>query len=234
MTIKQFIKEIKFNDLQPMQDGVGHYANVGFEFSNTVFPEDNDLIKSNMEVIQNIPKYSTLAIAGVVTKAVQLMPENQVYLNIGYLFGYSLFAGMVGNNNKTCIGVDNFSDSVDCSSDFHKYWKKMMVHNQKSKFYEMDYKEYLNNIHKEQIGVYYYDAIHTREDQYNALVMAEKFLVSGSIVIIDDINIEPMKTSTERFIKEREDLYETLFIAETFGNGHPTWWNGIYVFRKKV
>ncbi len=59
MDIEQFVQKIKFNDLQPMQNGVGRYANVDFEFSNTVFPEDNDLIKSNIEIIKNIPKYST-------------------------------------------------------------------------------------------------------------------------------------------------------------------------------
>ncbi len=135
---------------------------------------------------------------------------------------------MLGNENKICIGVDNFSDPIgSLSRSFYGFWERMKTFNQKSKFYEMDYVKYLENVHREKIGVY------SREDQYNALVMAEKFFALGCVIIIDDTNIEPIRTSTEQFIKEREDLYETLFIANTCFNGHPTWWDGIFIFRKK-
>ncbi len=234
MDIEQFIQGIKFKDIQPMQDGVGHYANVGFEFSNTVFPEEDNIIKNKLGFLKQVPKYCTITIAGVINKAVQLMPEDQVYLNIGSFFGYSLFAGMLGNKNKSCIGIDNFSDPSGDSHNFHTFWETMKKFNQISKFYEMDYVDYLKNVHKEQIGVYYYDAIHHFADQYRALDVAEKFFAPGCIVLIDDINCNDPRNATDLFLKERGDLYETLLFANTSGNGHPTWWNGIYIFRKKI
>ncbi len=231
MDIKQFIQGIKFKDIQPMEDR--GYADPPLEFPNTIFPEEDDVMKTKLNLLRNVPKFSTLAIAGIINKAVQLMPEDQVYLNIGCLFGYSLYAGMLSNSNKICIGVDDFSDSSGGSRAFHSLWNLMKRFNQKSKFYEMDYKNYLNNIHKEQIGVYYYDAIHTFADQYRALDVAEKFFAPGCVVLIDDINCIDPKNATDQFLKERGNLYETLFIANTAGNGHITWWNGLYVFSKK-
>ena len=232
MNIKQFIQGIKFKDIQPMEDR--GYADPPLEFSNTIFPDEgDDILKTKLALLKQVPKYCTLAIAGIVNKAVQLMPEGQVYLNIGCLFGYSLFAGMLGNKNKICIGVDDFSDLSGHPPAFYCYWEVVKTHNQKSRFYKMDYRDYLENVHKEQIGVYYYDAVHHFADQYRALVVAEKFFAPGCIILIDDINTNDPKNATDQFLKERGDLYETLLLINTAGNGHLTWWNGIFVFRRK-
>ncbi len=241
MDIKQFSQGIRFRELQPMDDPTNFYANMPYEFYNTVFPEDDTAIKNKLRFCNVGTKYCTLAIAGIINKAVQLMSEDMVYLNIGVLHGYSLFAGMLGNSKKVCIGVDNCSDPVSdpnttLSKIFHGNWEKMKGFNQKSRFYEMDFVAYLENTHKEQIGVYFYDADHSIESQYKALVMTEKFHTPGCVIIIDDSNDVDRNGVTlaiDRFLKEREGLYETILDVKTSGNCHPTWWNGLYIFSKK-
>jgi|GEM_PF-6652711 len=87
-------------------------ADAGFSLDvlNTVLPDDEAATRARLDGLAQMPLTSTFAIAAIVNRAVRAMPAEQAFVNVGVWHGYTLFAGMVGNPDRTCIGVDDFSD----------------------------------------------------------------------------------------------------------------------------
>lgn len=229
--IKEFVQGITFKEMQPMTVPLpDEYARLDFEANNVTFPFDDEILRYKLFNLKRVVtnKFCTFAIAGIINKAVELMPEGSVYLNIGILFGYSLFAGRFGNNDKVCIGVDNF-----CENSYDEFVSNFKFLNVPVTLFKQDYKEYLEKIHKDPIGVYYYDALHDINNQYDALVIAEKYFVDGCVIIVDDTNWHAPIESTMKFLEERPGKYEILLDVKTATNCHPTFWNGLMVFQKK-
>lgn len=199
----------------------------------TTLPIENDISKELLfDATVNVPRMGSFAIGAILNYAVKLMPPDQAYVNIGVWAGYSLFCGMIGNDQKKCIGVDNFSEftTVGPKEFFYNYYNR--IKNDNHLFYELDYKEYLNKIHKGVIGVYFYDGSHYEEDQFDGLRLAERFFADDCIIIIDDYNGLPVQNGTNQFLKM--SAYNYRFISEQFTcNGcHPTYWNGFAVLQR--
>jgi cephalosporin hydroxylase len=99
----------------------------------------------------------------------------------------------------------------------------------------MDYRDYFRDVHKESIGVYFYDADHLYEHQYKALELANPYMASGSYIIIDDAapGCAPYDATVD-FIKEKNGTYEVVLDVQTPHNCHPTFWGGLLILKKKV
>ena len=139
---------------------------------------------------------------------------------------------MLGNETKTCIGIDNFSqyEQTDQEKLFYQHFEafKSPVH----AFYAMDYQDYLKQ-HQGQIGVYFYDGDHSYEHQLEGLTIAEPFLAPGAIVLVDDANWFYPLQATRDFLDDRPGQFELLTHCSTSDNYHPTFWNGLTILRKK-
>lgn len=200
----------------------------GLDVANTqIWDRDTKLF--TLEFLRT-PRLSTVAIAYIINRLVQYMPKDQAYLNIGVWCGFSLFAGMIGNEDKQCIGVDNFSDPRSTKSIFERQYN--VFKNEHSQFYEMDYLEYFRTVHKEPIGVYFYDGDHSYEHQYTGLEVADSFLTTGSYVLVDDTNTEAPYDATMSFVEKHGGQYTVVLDAKTANNGHPTFWDGLLILKK--
>jgi hypothetical protein len=222
---KEFAQGIIFKYAQPMD------PTQTLEVANTLLPEGID--SEAVERIKNVSlltKLSTFAIGSLLHKAVQEMPADQCYLNIGIWHGYSLFAAMVGNRDKECIGVDNFSEFGDPRIEFINNFDKLK--SEKHKFFEMDYQYYFENKHQGKIGVYFYDAKHEYDHQLNGLKLAEPFLADDALIFVDDWNWEAPRKATADFIAGSQYTWEMILDAHTYGIGNPTFWNGLAIFKK--
>lgn len=179
--------------------------------------------------VSRMKKMSTLAIGAILNECVREMSPNACYLNIGTWYGYSLFAGMVGNEGKRCIGVDSFEQfdhpRAACLQRFAE------LRSDRHTFHAMDWRRYLAEKHAEKIGVLFYDATHDEKNQYEALLQCDPWIVAGGIVLIDDTNWGGPRDGTQRFLREHRN-YELLCDMPTSCNGHPTFWNGLMVLRK--
>lgn len=178
------------------------------------------------------PRLSTLSIGYIINQLVKSMPENQVYLNVGLWCGYSLVSGMIGNAGKTCIGVDNFSDPGKTRGLFEAIFQHHK--NAKSRFFAEDYRDYFKNFHEAEIGVYFYDGDHAYEHQLQGLEVAEPFFASNCYIIIDDTNFPHVRKATLDFFVARGNKYSLVLDKTTPNNGHPTYWNGLMIFKKVV
>lgn len=177
-----------------------------------------------------IPRLSTLAIGYIINQLVSRMPEGHSYVNVGLYYGYSLIAGILGNPNQTCIGVDNFSDPAATRPLFERIYE--MYKGQHSRFHAQDYREYFSRSHSGPIGVYYYDGDHSYEHQLNGLEVARPYLRVGSYILVDDTNLLEARRATYDFVNRHPGEYAVIFDQQTPNNGHPTYWNGFLILKK--
>ena len=175
---------------------------------------------------------STFAIGAIINKAVSEMPDNQAYVNVGVWNGFTFLSGLINNQDKKCIGIDNFSEVFLYSSkdDFIQRFNEFKTEN--NFFYEMDYLDYFKKVHTEKIGVYLYDGEHSYQNQLKGLEVAEPFFAENCIILIDDTNEASAKKATVDFVNSRDNKYKIIFEQDTCWNGHPTFWNGLMILQK--
>lgn len=194
--------------------------------------QQNQALNQLLAQLQDLPKMSTAANACLLYLAIQAMPPEQIYLNIGVWCGYSLAVGMLATPQGHCIGVDNFSEFGGPRDSFYALYhaRRQAGH----LFYEMDYREYFEWVQPHQarqIGVYYYDGPHDESHQREALELAHPYLAPGAMVFIDDINETHVQRATQAFIQAHPE-YQICFQVTTAHTGHPSFWNGLMLLQK--
>jgi hypothetical protein len=238
MNYADYIKSISFRYLQPdikAKPSEAAFANLkistaSFEVENTIIPENADLMRDRMSELLGMPRMSTYALAALINKGVSELDKDCCYLNIGVWHGFTFLAGIMGNPDKICIGVDNFSGFGGPRRDFLDRFGKHKSPNHH--FYEMDYRDYFSTIHREKIGFYVYDGDHSYDCQLEALQIADPFFSEGAYIFLDDANWRGPRQATMDFVTKSNGSYEVLFDKRTAQNGHPTLWNGIIILRK--
>ncbi|MDQ7781267.1 MAG: class I SAM-dependent methyltransferase [Desulfomonilaceae bacterium] len=210
--------------------GLPEKIGAGLEYLNTVFPEDDAVMKSTLRHITGIPKMSTLAVAGMINRGVAQMAPDEVFVNVGVWYGFTFLAGVVGNPDKKCVGVDNFSQFGGPRKEFLSRFEQLGSDNHI--FHDMDYAEYFSRVHRDPIGFYIYDGGHAYEDQLRGLQLAEPYFSRNCIVLVDDTNWPEPRNATMDFIARRGDRYRVLLDVRTRGNCHPTVWNGVVIFQR--
>jgi tetratricopeptide (TPR) repeat protein len=230
--LEDFANGIRF-DLCPPETGLNNLflwePTKSVESINTVFPVDDQAIKERLRPIADVPRMSTLALAAVINRAVAQMPEGQAYLNVGVWNGYSFLAGLLGNSEKRCIGVDDFSQFGGPEDDFRRRFEQFR--SPAHTFHDLDYEVYLRTRHKEPLGVYFYDGEHSYKNQYTGLRAAEKFFAPGCWILVDDTNWDEPREATLEFIRRSRRRYRLVLDARTPYSGHPTWWNGFMLLQ---
>ncbi|MCA9781355.1 MAG: class I SAM-dependent methyltransferase, partial [Candidatus Eremiobacteraeota bacterium] len=231
-TLEEFAKGIEFRFCPP-ETGLNNLflwePAKSIESINTVFPVDDKILKDRLRPIADVPRMSTLALAAIINRAVEQMPEGQAYLNVGVWNGYSFLAGLLGNSRKRCIGVDNFSQFGGPVDDFNKRFDE--IRTPAHTFHDMDYEVYLRTHHTEPLGVYFYDGEHSYKNQYTGLRAAEKFFAPGCWILVDDTNWEEPREATLEFIRRSRRRYRLVLDVRTPYSGHPTWWNGLMLLQ---
>jgi hypothetical protein len=199
------------------------------DVTNVVLPPGLDSLHGMLAPECRMERMSTFAVAALINRAVARMSPDHSYVNVGTWMGFSLWAGMHGNPDRTCAGVDDFSMFGGPREAFHEWFDRLRspTHH----FHEMDYRDYFDRVHEGPIGVYFYDGDHTYEHQLLGLRTAERFFGDDCVVIVDDTNwVEPYE-ATYDFVAESERGYRVLLDQQTVGNGHPTFWNGLLILR---
>jgi hypothetical protein len=201
-----------------------------FDFLNTRFPKGSGGVKLAIKPLCQIPRMSTPAIAALINRGVAAMPWSHVFVNVGVWNGFTFLSGLAGNSSKLCIGVDNFSQFGGPKDSFLARFERLRSANHR--FYDMDYKEYFQTVHREPIGFYLYDGEHSYQNQLDGLRLAERFFGPNCYIMIDDTNDQAPRAATSDFVRSSRNEYETILDVTTCANMHPTWWNGIMVLRR--
>ena len=225
MDFAEYAKGIKFKHVQPMDSAWE------LEAKNVIVPSKS--IPGLANQLCDVPKMSTFAIGCLINKAVHDLPKGQCYVNVGVWHGFSFLAGMLGNPDKKCIGIDDFSEFGGPRLEFRKRYLEARGPNHH--FFEMNYQWYFKTMHKpeDKIGFYFYDGAHDYQNQLEGLKIAEPFLADDALVMVDDTNWPDPYKATYDFMEQSMSKWEVILDEKTSGNMHPTWWNGIMVIQKK-
>jgi len=233
MDCKSYISGISFSFIQPSDSGIGLFTNIGLpstvDIRNTNLPYKDKESKETLHKTCEIPRMSTFAIGAIINQIVSNMPHDTAFVNVGVWHGYTFLCGVVGNPDKKCIGVDNFSEFDGPREEFLERFENHK--NKNHLFYDMDYQKYFSEKHKGPIGFYIYDGNHSKENQFNGLQVAEPFFSKDCLILIDDINWASVMEGTEEFIKQSSHTYEVIAEQPTIHNYHPTFWNGITLLK---
>jgi len=252
LSFEEFVNAISFSSIQPESQVTpdqlcGSFLPPNFDQSimrdleNTRLPVDDVLIKKKLNPLLQMPRMSSFAVGAIIHYGVSRMSSDEIYLNIGTWHGFSLFAGMLNNPDKTCVGVDNFSEfsgHVDSYGGvfppvpIHFYKRFNQYRTEKHHFHEMDYQEYFKEIHQGKIGFYFYDGEHSYKNQLEGLRAAEPFFAEECVILVDDTNEEDPRKATLDFIAGSKNKYKTLLDKKTACVGHPTFWNGLMVLQR--
>jgi len=238
--LHRFIAGISFTHLQPqyplpdtfggldaalyMQPKPAHLV----ETWNTVLPV-TPAILVELQDLGSLPRMSTLAVGSIIQFIVAQMPAEQMYVNVGFWHGFSLFVGMLDNPNKQCVGIDNFSQFGDPQLIFVEQFARRA--SPSHRFFQQDYREYFSK-HQGLIGFYFYDGNNEYIHQKESLELADPFIAQGGLILVDDTNWEDPRNATEDFLKEQAGKYECIVDLRTAHNSHATFWNGVMILQK--
>jgi len=200
------------------------------ELLNTRLPADSIATMGRLSRPLAVPRMAAFATGVLVNRAVAEMADDAAYVNVGVWNGYTLLAGMAGNGAKRCIGVDNFSQFGGPRAEFSSRFER--ARSPQHSFFDLDYELYFSEHHEGPIGVYYYDGDHGYHHQFRGLEAAEPFFVPGTVVFVDDWNQAETVQATHDFLAGRPG-YELIFEQSTVTNGHPTFWNGLGIIRRR-
>ncbi len=254
MNVADYLTGITFNQIQPdaaiTPDQLAgsvrppHISNsVIWDLINTNLPENEKVMKERLGSILEMPRMSTFGIAAIINHAVSQLSSEEAFVNVGVWHGFTLLAGMINNQDKICIGIDNFSEfsgHLDSGKEANlcppvpiSFYKRFNHHRSPQHgFHEMDYEEYFEKVHQGPIGLYMYDGEHSYKNQLRGLQVAEKFFAPHCLVLVDDTNKNETRQATLDFIERSSLDYEIMFDKKTSCGGHPTFWNGIMIFRR--
>ena len=207
------------------------YLGYSFEVVNTSLPEHQHEARDTLWSLLKIPRMSTFAIGAMINQGVKQMAPNTCFVNVGVWNGFTFLAGMAGNPDKACIGIDNFSQFGGPKEQFlHRF------HQHKSSqhvFYDMDYEEYFAKIHKEKaLGFYIYDGEHSYKNQLKGLQVAEPFFSKNCIILVDDTNSKEPRQATLDFMNNSAYEYLVILDKTTRKGDHPTLWCGVMVLQR--
>lgn len=197
---------------------------------NTKVGPDAAELRRRLRTVCDVPRMGTFAIGSILNQGVQRLAPNEAFVNVGIWNGFSFLCGLAGNPDRRCIGIDNYSELVRRPREAFKARfeeRKGPAH----EFFDMDYEDYFATRHRDPIGLYFYDGDHAYEHQLRGLEIAEPFFSEDCVVLVDDSNWDAPRDATLDFIARSERDYEVLLDARTIGGSHPTWWNGMIVFR---
>ena len=171
------------------------------------------------------------------------LEPREAYLEIGTWQGKSLIAAMRGNAPRSTFACDNFSE-YDASKGKRLELNALLMRNLRQyqldrhvTFYDAPFQRICTTEKlPTPIGLYFYDAAHDEQSQYQGITLVESFLADTAVVIIDDWRFAPdsqsyAKVGTERAIRESQHAWEPLYeLPARFNGDRAMWWNGVAVF----
>lgn len=241
MNIDRYCRRIRFPLVPPGQawpGGAGAKAML-FKIMGHLAPADwwnawlpgGWRMRWRLRALRWTPRMSTFAIGALINRIVRSMPLERSFVNVGVWNGFTFLAGLADNQDRHCVGIDNFSQFGGPREAFLERFETLR-NPVRHTFHDMDYEEYFAHTHSGTIGLYIYDGDHSREHQRRGLEVAEPYLAPGSVILIDDTNDPGPRGGTFDFLSASPFRYRVLFDMTTAGNCHPSLWNGLMLLER--
>jgi predicted O-methyltransferase YrrM len=194
------------------------------EFPQSELPR-NERFRDVLAQVPGLTKPNNLALLNA---AASQLPREETYLEIGSFRGTSLIAAMLGNADKTFVAIDDFSMREASRDTLEENLRRFGLDG--VTIFEGDAFEILRDdvLPRGSVGVYYYDAAHTYEQQLDGLRLAEPYLARQALQIVDDTDWDFVAAATRDYLAGEPRAQLILELPGKDG-GRPDWWEGVQV-----
>lgn len=182
------------------------------------------------EVLAEVPGMATENKLLMLNLAVAHLNPGEVYVEVGCYKGASIVGASRGNAAARIFACDNFS-KFDGTEEILKANLARHAPGQ-VEFHNMTSRDFLRAApwRPARIGAYFFDGGHSFTDQFEGLQYALPSFADDALVIIDDTNKREARAADALFARMVPG-FELVLDLRTPRNHHPTWWNGVQVFR---
>jgi predicted O-methyltransferase YrrM len=175
-------------------------------------------------VLEEVPGLATENCLALLNLAAACLEPGESYVEAGSFRGTSLIAAGLGND-VSLVGIDRFSME---GSDRATLEENLARFGLAARIVEGEVREALRSdaFADERVGVFYYDAEHTREALLGALALVEPLLAPRALIVVDDSDWERVAHAIEEYLagQPRASLAVHLQGKE---HGAPQWWEGV-------
>jgi predicted O-methyltransferase YrrM len=194
------------------------------DFPHSEGPRDSRFAEIVSEV-RGLAEPNNLALLNL---AASLLDPGESYVEAGSYHGRSLIAAMLDNDGRDFVGIDDFSLGDGSRRRLEANLERFGVSG--AAILEGDAFELLRSgaLGDRVVGVYYYDAGHAYEQQLDGLRLAEPYLASPALVIVDDSDWERVARATRDYLAAQPRARLALELPGKEG-GRPQWWEGMQV-----
>jgi predicted O-methyltransferase YrrM len=167
-------------------------------------------------------------ILALINLAARWLDPGEAYVEVGVFHGASLIAAMLGNEGKRFVGIDSFAfrdatrEKVEANLARYGFGVPQLI---VGDAFELVPAGALEGV---VIGVWYYDAAHSYEAQIEGLRIAEPYLATGALVIVDDTDWDDVDRAMNDYVASQPRARRVLTI-DGKGRGAPQWWEGMQV-----
>jgi hypothetical protein len=185
-------------------------------------------LKAPLRELSAIPKASALACGAVVNAAVRHMPEDLAFVSTGLGNGFMFLAGMLGNDRKTCVGLDDFGNAEGVRAAFRARFDARR--SARHSFFDGDYRDYLGAGAAPRIGVFLHNAGYSYEQQLEGLRLAEPLFAEDCLIVVEGTNADDRRQAALDFVRDSRLSWRVVLDERTAGH-HPTLWDGLMVMQ---
>jgi protein O-GlcNAc transferase len=178
-----------------------------------------------LEAVPGLARENNLALLGL---AASLLPPGESYVEVGSYRGTSLISALRGND-ADAVAIDDFSfregsrDELEANLERFGFAGRPTV-------LEGDFEEVLRGgaLEGRRVGVYYYDAGHSYEQQLAGLRLIEPYLADEALLVVDDSDWERVDRADRDYLASQP---RARLLVDIPGDdkGYPHWWRGVHV-----
>jgi predicted O-methyltransferase YrrM len=185
--------------------------------------QDVSRFEAILDDLPGLAKPNNLALLNA---AARCLDRGEHYVEVGTYRGTSLIAAMQGNVGSF-VALDDWSlgdgSPEQLRANLERYGFEATV-------IDGDAFATLRRGIPSPVGVYYYDNGHAYEQQLDGLRLAERYLASPALVIVDDTDWERVERAVDDYLASQPRATE-IYRVDGKDGGHPEWWEGMRVLR---
>jgi hypothetical protein len=180
-------------------------------------------------VLEEVPGLARPNNLALLNLAASCVPPGETYVEVGAFRGSSLIGALLDNDGVEFVAIDDFSHSGSSREELERNLARFDLGGRVT-ILEGDAFELLpaGALAGQHVGVYYYDAAHTYEQQLDGLLLAEPYLADDALLIVDDTDWDFVDAAVRDYRAQRPNVTSLLRI-EGKDKGQPWWWEGVEV-----
>ena len=153
-------------------------------------------------ILDEVPGLACENNLALLNLAASMLEPGESYVEVGSLRGTSLIAAMVGNDDADFVAIDDFSMQDGSRKQLERNVEQFGL--EVPTIVEGDAFQVIPSgaLAGKSVGVYYYDAGHSYEQQLDGLRMIEPWLADRALLIVDDTDWEQVERATRDYLEQ--------------------------------